>query len=352
MVNRTHRINIPSILESGPDSIERTGYLLNREGLNNIAVFYDKKIKEMFGKNIERILNRENIKFDTYIIKNNDYSDISNRAFSLPNNIEAIIGMGGGRVIDVSKYIAFLRKLSFISIPTSTSNDGFSSPVASLFIQGKRTTVPAKVPYGIIVDTNIIKGAPDYFIYSGVGDIVSNITALWDWNFEEMSGKGCVEDFALMISKKSINSLLNIHFKSVKDTSFIQNLVDSLIMNGIAMEISGSSAPSSGSEHLISHALDKIVDEPYLHGIQVGIATYIMSKIQDNKTNDINNLLHTTGFWKYTESLKIKKSDFIKAIDLAPSIKPQRHIAIHLEENRKLAKEIVISDDLLKGILI
>jgi len=352
MISKSHRISIPSILESCPDSIDSLGYLLNREELDNIAIFYDKKIKEMFSDRIEKILEKSDIRFESYIVENNDYCDISHRAFSIPNNIDVIIGMGGGRVIDVAKYMAFLRRRPFISIPTSTSNDGFSSPVASLYIRGKRTTVPAKVPYGIVVDTNIIKSAPDHFIYSGIGDLVSNITALWDWKFEEENGKGIVDDFAVMISKKSVESFLSLPFRDIKESKFIQNLVDSLIMNGISMEISGSSAPSSGGEHLISHALDKIVDEPYLHGVQVGIATYVMSKIQDNRTEEIDSLFQTTGFWDYCSTLKIDKEYFIKAIDLAPSIKPQRYTCIHLENNREKAKDIIKNDSLLKRILI
>ena len=46
-------------------------------------------------------------------------------------------------------------------------------------------------------------------------------------------------------------------YESIKDELFLKELVDSLAMSGIANEIAGSSAPTSGSEHLISHALDK-----------------------------------------------------------------------------------------------
>lgn len=48
-------------------------------------------------------------------------------AFALPNSTQAVIGLGGGKVIDAAKYMGFLRKLPFISVPTSASSDGFSS---------------------------------------------------------------------------------------------------------------------------------------------------------------------------------------------------------------------------------
>ena len=61
------------------------------------------------------------------------------------------------KVIDAAKYAAYLRKLPFISVPTSASSDGFSSASASLLVNGRRTSVPAKLAYGIIADTDVIK---------------------------------------------------------------------------------------------------------------------------------------------------------------------------------------------------
>ena len=130
-----------------------------------------------------------------------------------------------------------------------------------------------------------------------------------------------------------------------------KELLDSLAMSGIANEIAGSSAPTSGSEHLISHALDKILEVPQLHGIQVGIATYIMAKVQDHRYIRVGTVLKDTGFWDYVETLHMKKSDFLKAIDMAPSIKPHRHTYLHEEKYREAAKKLVLEDEVLSRVL-
>ena len=187
-----------------------------------------------------------------------EIDDIITLAFDIPNKAKAVVSVGGGKVIDAGKYAAFLRNLPFISVPTSSSSDGFSSASASLLVHGKRTSVPAKLAHGIIVDTQVIRTAPEKFIYSGIGDMVSKITALYDWIFEEKHGAGVVNDFAVMVAKKAVNSFVRTPYESIKDELFLKELVDSLAMSGIANEIAGSSAPTSGSEHLISHALDKI----------------------------------------------------------------------------------------------
>ena len=118
------------------------------------------------------------------------------------------------------------------------------------------------------------------------------------------------------------------------------------------MEIAGDSSPASGAEHLISHALDKFLEKPELHGVQVGIATYIMAKVQNHRSERITKILKETGFFEYVKNLKMKKEDFKKAVDIAPSIKRGRYTYIHVKENQELAKKIIDTDEILNDILI
>lgn len=205
---------------------------------------------------------------------------------------------------------------------------------------------------GIVVDTQVIRTAPEKFIYSGIGDMISKITSLYDWLYEEKCGKTKVDDFAMMIAKKAVNSFVRTPYESIKDQLFLKELVDSLAMSGVANEIAGSSAPVSGSEHLISHALDKILEKPQLHGIQVGIATYLMSKVQDHRHIRVDTVLEQTGFYDYVKTLKMEKASFEEAIDMAPEIKPGRHTYLHEEKYRVLAKKLLYEDERLKNILI
>lgn len=336
----THKIAIPSILEVGKNNINNVGTLIKKGMFKKVSVCFGDGIYELFGETIKKSLIEANIEIQNIeTIININFDEISKKAFELPNDVDALIGIGGGKAIDAVKYMSFLKKMPFISIPTSTSNDGFASSGASLLVNNKRMSLPAKTPYGIIVDIDVIKGAPEKFIYSGIGDLVSNITALYDWKFEEENGKTIVDDFATMISKKAVNSFVRTEFKGIKDDLFLKELVDSLTLNGISMEIAGDSSPASGAEHLISHALDKFLENPQLHGVQVGIATYIMAKVQNHRAKRIKTILEETGFFEYVKTLKMKKDDFKKAIDLAPSIKPGRYTYIHVKENQLLAKK-------------
>ena len=121
-------------------------------------------------------------------------------------------------------------------------------------------------------------------------------------------------------------------------------------MSGIANEIAGSSAPTSGSEHLISHALDKMLEAPQLHGIQVGIATYLMSLVQNHRYKRVHTIFTDTGFFDYVETLNLDIHAYEQAIELAPSIKPFRHTYLHEEKYRIKAKEMLNEDETLRKI--
>lgn len=349
----SNSIAIPAILKVGKGALKNIGLYMKDAGFDQVVIYFGNGLIDMFGMDVMESLKNEGINVLEYReLDSVDINDIITLSFSMSNKAKAVISIGGGKVIDAGKYAAFLKNLPFISVPTSSSTDGFASASASLIVDGRRTSVPARLAYGIIVDTEVIRTAPERFIYSGIGDMVSKITAIYDWIYEEKCGCSQVNDFAVMIAKKAVNSFVRTPYESIKDELFLKELLDSLSMSGIANEIAGSSAPTSGSEHLISHALDKILEVPQLHGVQVGIATYIMSRVHDHRYIRVNKVLTDTGFWDYAATLKMKKEDFIRAIDMAPSIKPHRHTYLHEEKYREEAKRLVMEDEVLDRVLV
>ena len=344
-------IAIPTILEVGKGTMDNLGAYLKDNDFNNAVIYFGNGLIDLFGRDILANIEKAGVKILEYKeLDTVDIDDIIELAFNIDANAQVILGIGGGKVIDTAKYAAYLRKLPFISIPTSASSDGFSSASASLMVNGRRTSVPARMAYGIVVDTDILKSAPEKFIYSGIGDMVAKITSLYDWLFESQHGYSTMNDFSVMIAKKAVNSFVRTPFETIKDDLFLKELVDSLAMSGIANEIAGGSTPTSGSEHLISHALDKMLECPQLHGVQVGIATYLMSRVQDHRYVRVNAIFEKTGFWDYVSTLDLNIDDYEKAIDMAPSIKPHRHTYLHEEKYRELAKKILREDEVLARV--
>ncbi|KUP08250.1 glycerol dehydrogenase [Bacillus coahuilensis m2-6] len=343
-------IPIPSILEIQYDTILKLDDIMKKHPFKEILILMDEYSYKTYSSRIQHTIS--SFSYDMLELSPGmDIKDLISKAFEL-KRYDAVMSIGGGTIIDYGKYIAFSRRSPFISIPTSPSNDGFASSNCSLLIDGKKTTVPARVPYGIIVDLNIIKTAPSSFILAGVGDLMSNITALYDWEFEEKNGKGHVDAFAYMLSKKATNSFTRTPMTDLQDPIFLKELISSLTMGGISTAISGNSAPISGSEHLVSHALEKLGKSEMMHGIQVGIATYLMALVQEHRSDRMVKVFTRTGFFDYVKTLQIPKALFIDAIDLAPSIKPTRYTYLHVPEYQQKAKNLIASDAIFNEILV
>jgi len=348
---RQYEINIPNILKIEKGILGRIGEVLKAEGLDEVIFLFGNDLTDMFGEKVFISCEKNMVEVLSYQEMDSvNMEDLSSMAFTLSNRAKAIVGIGGGKVIDGAKYISFLRQLPFISVPTSSSSDGFASASASLLVKGKRVSVPAVLAYGILVDIDVIRSAPDKFIYSGIGDMISKITANYDWKYESVNGYGCIDEFAVMVAKKAVNSFARMPMNDIHDDGFLKEMLDSLAMSGIANEIAGGSTPTSGSEHLISHALDKIGEQPQLHGIQVGIATYIMALVQNHRQERVRKVLSETGFFNYCKTLNLSKELWIRAINMAPDIKPYRHTYLHEEKYRQMAIELLSTDDILKKI--
>ena len=101
-------------------------------------------------------------------------------------------------------------------------------------------------------------------------------------------------------------------------------VVKALISSSLAMCVAGSSRPGSGSEHMVSHALDSIAEKPALHGEQCALATVMMAYLHDLDWENIRDVLITLGLPITAKSLGLKDEEILKALEIAHEIRPER----------------------------
>jgi glycerol-1-phosphate dehydrogenase [NAD(P)+] len=316
---RPTQIAIPTLVRAKEDALDRLGLYLARGGHKKVAVLVSKGLAPPLPERVTNSFKQHSVEPVAWVeVADNDLESTARVFADLPKGVSAIVGVGGGKALDVAKYVGFLARLPYFAVPTSLSNDGFCSPQSSLTIRGKRKSLPAALPFGVIIDTVICRDAPRILTLSGVGDLVSKFTAIRDWKLAFAAVGEPVDDFAALMSDGTIYSFMS---HPQFDLDGIRLLATALMLNGIAMEICGSSRPASGSEHLISHALDATSARPRLHGLQVGVATYLMSIIQGENTERIAGLFDATGFWDVIVADPFSRAEWLTAVKLAPSIK-------------------------------
>ena len=237
-----------------------------------------------------------------------------------------IVGVGGGSKIDQAKAAACRLYLPFISVPTSASHDGLASPKASIKDGGGPASVDAVMPIGILADVGIIAKAPYRFLASGCADIISNSTALLDWQLAHRLRGEEFSSTAYAISKMCATTIIesaNIMQKNIEESVWIA--IKPMISSGLSMSIAGSSRPTSGSEHLFSHALDRIAPGKALHGEQCGVGTIMMMYLHGGDWKQIRQALSEIGAPVTAAGLNIGRDEVIRAMTEAHSIRPDRY---------------------------
>jgi glycerol-1-phosphate dehydrogenase [NAD(P)+] len=311
---------IPTLVRVKPGALDRVSIYATRHDFRRVALFYSKDIVTDLHDALTNSLVADRIAIVSQIpVESASFEEAAELAVSLPSRVDAIIGFGGGKALDVAKYVSFLSRLPYIAVPTSLSNDGICSPQSSLTVGEKRRSFPSVMPMGVVIDTRVCLGAPQILWHSGVGDLVAKFTAVADWKLAFHAKDEPVDDFAALLSDASVYQFIG---RPVYDLEGMRLLGSALLLNGIAMGICGSSRPASGSEHLISHALDGLSQHPRLHGLQVGVATYLMSVIQDQGASEtIAGLFDATGFWQAIEAAPFDRAEWLEAVRVAPTIK-------------------------------
>jgi len=340
------QIAIPSLVRVKPGALDRMGIYAERHAFRRVKLFFSQDFDEQV---VERVITSLQLR-DVQILQKTAVESISFEKVTelfgqSPANADAIIGFGGGKALDVAKYVAFLFRLPYLSVPTSLSNDGFCSPQSSLTVGDSRRALPSAMPFGVILDTAVCLDAPEILWHSGVGDLVSKFTAVTDWKMAFHAIGTPVDDFAALLSDASVHQFLA---RPKRDLEGMRLLGTALLLNGISMSICGSSRPVSGSEHLISHALDRVSERPRLHGLQVGVATYLMSLLQGQNSERIAELFDTTGFWQAIARDPFDRSEWLEAARVAPSIKSDFYTVLSSRDCLPEIKTALHSDPTLR----
>ncbi len=350
MIGARARVGIPAFVRIKPGALDRLGIYAARHAHRKLALLASEGLPPALMGRAEAGLVAEGAQRVVHIEAVEASFEAAARLLaSLPRDLDAVIGLGGGRALDVAKYAAFLAGRPLYAVPTSLSNDGFCSPQASLTLEGARRSLPAALPFAVVVDTEVCLGAPLPLWRSGVGDLVAKVTAVRDWKLAYHAVGEPVDDFAALLSDATVSQFLA---RPVRDLEGLRLLATALMLNGIAMAVCGSSRPASGSEHLISHALDAICARPRLHGLQVGTAAYLVSRLQGDTTERIAGALERTGFWDGIRADPFRRDEWLAAVRRAPAVDPERYTVLSTRDCTPEIAESIDRDERLAGCFV
>jgi glycerol-1-phosphate dehydrogenase [NAD(P)+] len=247
---------------------------------------------------------------------------------------DAVVALGGGKVIDATKYAAARVGLPMVSVATNLSHDGICSPVSTLDNDNGRGSYGVPTPIALVIDLDVIREAPVRFVRSGIGDAISNISAIADWELSHRVNGEPIDGLAAAMARSAGESVLR-HPGGTGDDGFLTVLSEALVLSGIAMSISGDTRPSSGACHEISHAFDLLYPKrAAAHGEQVGIGAAFAMFLRGAKAEAglFAEVLHRHGLPTTPGEIGFTEDEFVTAVEYAPQTRPGRFTILeHLD---------------------
>ncbi len=341
-------VELPYHVYIGEGVISRLGKVLENLEVKYFLLLTDSVVKNLVVVNLKEDLSQWD--YDMMLVETAKMEEarriVLQAGFS---DYDAVVGVGGGKVLDVSKVVATEINASLINVPTAASHDGIASPVASFKENGKPISISTNPPSAVIADLEIIKHCPIRLLRSGYGDLVSNISSVKDWqlardlvgeNYNEVAASIAVMPAQLMVSRADdLDLTLPPH---------LLMLMRGLIMSGVAIGMVGSSRPASGAEHKFSHALDYLGYGNGTHGEQVAIGTIIMEYLHEKH--------YGRGDWeaiKYSlekvqapttaKEIGLSREQVIEALMLAKKLRKKRFTILEAVNPDREEFEIVLT---------
>lgn len=181
MVTSTPEIRVfgsPHRYIQGPGALDRIGQIVATLG-QSTAVLIDAAMHPLLGDRITASLAAAGVAAHLVPVADEvTHANIDRRVAEAQKLAEApvVIGVGGGKTIDLARAVSWRLQAPFITVPTIASND---SPTAmAIVIYGEdhqllEAVQSGRNPDAVIVDTGVIIQAPARFLSAGIGDALS-----------------------------------------------------------------------------------------------------------------------------------------------------------------------------------
>ncbi|QLJ03849.1 iron-containing alcohol dehydrogenase family protein [Streptomyces sp. NEAU-sy36] len=256
---------------------------------------------------------------------------------------DAVVGLGGGKIIDCAKFAAARIGLPLVAVPTNLAHDGLCSPVATLDNDAGRGSYGVPNPIAVVIDLDVIREAPARFVRAGIGDAISNVNAIADWELSHRVNGEKIDGLAAAMARQAGEAVLR-HPGGIGDNDFLQVLAEALVLSGISMSISGDSRPSSGSCHEINHAFDLLFPKrAAAHGEQCGLGAAFAMYLRGSHEEAAHTagVLRRHGLPVLPEEIGFTVDEFVRAVEFAPETRPGRYTILeHLDLKPNQIKDI------------
>ena len=268
------------------DALEDLPRFAQELGFKSLYLISDKITYEIAGKRCMEILAAAGVKAHIVVLGHTGFDEatVGEILINMPDDCDLVVAVGTGAINDMTRYFSFRMPRPFFAVATAAPLDGFASSLAVLNINNLKTSIEAQTPTAIIGDTEILKNAPYRMIAAGLGDLLGKSTCLCDWKIAKVINGEHYCGRIVELVETCVDDVLKDAGKAKdRDPQVLGDIMEGLVLTGVAMSLYGNSRPASGCEHHMSHYWEMMFEQqgkrPVPHGTQVGVGTVLVLKL-------------------------------------------------------------------------
>ncbi len=279
-------------VEMGRGALSRVGELFRAQfGEREPAIVADAETFNAAGRRAADVLRAAGITAqpsfifaDSDLYAQHDFLDDLDQWMKGHNAIP--IAVGSGTINDLVKLAAHHAGRPYMAVATAASMDGYTAFGASITKGGLKQTFECPAPVAVLADLDVIARAPPELNGAGYADLLAKNTAGADWIIADALGVEPIDPTAWQLVQGRLRqSAADPAGVRRGDVGALADLIEGLLMSGLAMQRTNSSRCASGAEHQFSHLWDMQRvghrgDTP-LHGFQVGIGTLAVGRLYE-----------------------------------------------------------------------
>lgn len=233
---------------------------------------------------------------------------------------EVVVGLGGGSAMDTAKYVAWRTGKRLVQIPSITSVDAAFTDAIGVRVDRKVKYVGRIVPERVVLDVDLVRSAPVRLNRSGIGDVLSCHTGLWDWRLAVERGEGVTwdEDAAALgraLLAELEMAIADVHAVSADGVRFLASAYQRI---GAECARLHHSRFEEGSEHFLGYAYEHLTNAHPMHGELIAMCVVAMSALQGNDPDWARDLVVKSGVAAHPADVGMSREEFVGSLRALP----------------------------------
>ncbi len=257
------------------------------------VIVADENTFEVAGKEVQRQLEVAGHKLvEPYVFPGEPalyagYGNIETLVEALREHDAIPIAVGSGTLNDIVKRSSYECERPYMCVGTAASMDGYTAFGASIEKDGHKQTLTCPAPRAVLADVDILVGAPAWMTASGYADLLGKVTSGADWLVADVLEVEKIDPKGWSLVQDHLRGWIGEPSElQAGDGEAMDQLIEGLVMSGLAMQSYQSSRTASGAEHQFSHlwegeGLGRDDDPPLSHGFKVGVGSIAIAALYE-----------------------------------------------------------------------